>query len=65
MGSRSHLPLKVNTAGVMPVIFAGSLLIVPSLLGMIPGLGFMKEIMYRGYFFYTVLYVAMIFFFSY
>ncbi len=26
---RSHLPLKVNTAGVIPPIFASSLLLLP------------------------------------
>src|SRR5258706_10475937 len=64
-GSRNYLPLRVNTSGVMPVIFASSLLVVPSMLGLIPGLGFMRDIIYRGYFFYTVFFVAMIFFFSY
>ncbi|GAC1447511.1 MAG: preprotein translocase subunit SecY [Isosphaeraceae bacterium] len=31
-GSRQFLPLKVNQAGVMPIIFASSLLIFPSLI---------------------------------
>ena len=29
-GQSSHLPLKVNTAGVIPPIFASSLLIFPA-----------------------------------
>src|SRR6185437_3108526 len=29
-GTRQYLPLKVNQAGVMPIIFASSLLIFPS-----------------------------------
>ena len=29
-GQSSHLPLKVNTANVIPVIFASSILIFPS-----------------------------------
>ena len=32
-GSSSHLPLKVNSGGVMPVIFASSILSAPLLLG--------------------------------
>ena len=64
-GGRNYLPLKVNTSGVMPVIFASSLLVVPQMLGLIPGLGFMKEIFQRGWFFYSLFYVTMIFFFSY
>ncbi len=31
-GQRSYLPLKVNAAGVMPIIFAQSLMFLPSLL---------------------------------
>ncbi len=29
-GQRSHLPIKVNTAGVMPIVFAVSLMMVPA-----------------------------------
>jgi preprotein translocase subunit SecY len=32
-GQRSFLPLKITTAGVMPIIFAQSLMFVPSLIG--------------------------------
>jgi preprotein translocase subunit SecY len=64
-GGRNFLPIRVNTAGVMPVIFASSLMIVPQLLGLIPGLGWLKESIDRGGFFFTLLYVTMIFFFSY
>lgn len=64
-GGRNFLPIKVNTAGVMPVIFASSLMIVPQLLGMIPGLGWMRESIARGGFFFVLIYVTMIFFFSY
>ncbi len=31
-GQRSYLPLKITTAGVMPIIFAQSLMFIPSLL---------------------------------
>jgi preprotein translocase subunit SecY len=31
-GTRQHLPLRINQAGVMPIIFASSLLIIPGLL---------------------------------
>ncbi len=65
MGSRNYLPLKVNTSGVMPVIFASSLLVIPQLLSMVPGLKFMGDFFGRGLFVYTVFYLAMIFFFSY
>ena len=64
-GQRNYLPLRVNTAGVMPVIFASSLLVVPSLLALIPALAFMGTIATPGSFMYTLFYVAMIFTFSY
>jgi preprotein translocase subunit SecY len=64
-GGRNYLPLKVNTSGVMPVIFASSLLVVPQMLGLVPGLGFLREVFQRGWFFYSLFYVTMIFFFSY
>ena len=35
-GSRSFIPLKINQAGVMPIIFAQALMFVPAL---IPGVG--------------------------
>ena len=34
-GQSSHIPLKVNTAGVIPVIFAGSLMSLPVIVGQI------------------------------
>ncbi|QLY28636.1 preprotein translocase subunit SecY [Nocardia huaxiensis] len=36
-GSATYLPLKVNQAGVIPVIFASSLLYLPNLLGQLTG----------------------------
>ena len=34
-GDSSHMPLKVNTAGVIPPIFASSILLIPATLGRI------------------------------
>ena len=64
-GQRNYLPLRVNTAGVMPVIFASSLLVIPSLIALIPGLGFMGTIVTPGGFIYMLFYVSMIYIFSY
>ena len=64
-GGRNFLPIRVNTSGVMPVIFASSLMVVPQMIGLIPGLGFLRDIFQRGWFFYTMFYVTMIVFFSY
>lgn len=64
-GARHYLPLKVNHAGVMPIIFAAALLIVPSLVGKMPGLGFVDQAFRWGSFWYVVFYCSMIVFFSY
>ncbi len=36
-GNRQYIPLKVNAAGVMPIIFAQSLMFLPALIPSIPG----------------------------
>jgi preprotein translocase subunit SecY len=73
-GGRQYLPLRVNQAGVMPIIFASSLLMFPSILftslsqrfpnSMI--WGGLHDVFQRGTsFFYNVLYIALIYFFCY
>jgi preprotein translocase subunit SecY len=68
-GSSTHIPLKVNTGGVIPVIFASSLLAFPmSLVGVFePGTWARNAIDAIGYGMplYNLLYVAMIIFFTY
>lgn len=68
-GQSSFLPLKVNTAGVIPPIFASSLLLFP---GMIAGLfpestaqNWIARNLAMGAMFYNVLYVALIVFFCF
>lgn len=39
-GSSTHIPIKVNMSGVMPVIFASSLLALPQTLALVIGGGF-------------------------
>lgn len=64
-GGRNYLPLRVNTAGVMPVIFASSLLIIPFMLSQVPGMTFLSVIFARGSFFYALFFASMIYFFTY
>jgi preprotein translocase subunit SecY len=78
-GTRQYLPLKVNQAGVMPIIFASSLLMFPMIiLTNLNGYaaqwsdGHFKnfivwahEVFHRGGFIYNVLYLLMIYFFCY
>ncbi len=62
---RSYLPLKVNHANVMPIIFAQALWILPVAMAKIPGLGFLEKSFEWGSFWWVVLYCGMIYFFSY
>jgi preprotein translocase subunit SecY len=72
-GQRQYLPLRVNHGGVMPIIFAQSLMLFPGVLiswiaGHFPGskfLGFLHGEFSRGGFLYLFLEAAMIYFFAY
>ena len=72
-GQRHYLPLRVNQAGVMPVIFASALLMFPMqifrwLAGSFTDVGplqVLNRMFQMGSFFYTLLYVALIYFFAF
>ena len=64
-GQRHYLPLRVNAAGVMPVIFSSALLSFPSLIGSAIGWTFMRNAFSQGTWTYTVLDIVLIFFFSF
>src|SRR5262249_13153321 len=65
-GTRHYLPLKVNQAGVMPVIFASTLLIVPSALFKAIGLDFIADHFHRSTdWWYISVDIVLIFFFSF
>ncbi len=65
-GQSTHLPLKVNTSGVIPPIFASSLLLIPATLaGWVPALGVLNDAIRPGSWIYNVLYVVLIIFFAY
>lgn len=70
-GESSHLPLKLNTAGVIPPIFASSLLLLPITIASFgasagPGiLGGITALLGRGQPLYLLVYGAMIVFFCY
>jgi len=68
-GQSTHLPLKINTSGVIPPIFASSLIMFPATLA-----SFLKDVTFMqavsnalkpGSLIYELLYVAFIFFFCY
>ncbi|MEZ6196003.1 MAG: preprotein translocase subunit SecY [Planctomycetota bacterium] len=63
-GARHYLPLKVNMANVMPVIFASSLLMFPNLIyNMVAGSH--SGLLPAGGWWYSVLFIGLIFFFSF
>src|ERR687897_3195993 len=70
-GESSHLPLKLNTSGVIPAIFASSLLLLPATVGGFAGTGgpdwFVAISAALGYGqpLHIALYVAMIIFFCF
>jgi preprotein translocase subunit SecY len=65
-GQSTHLPLKVNTAGVIPPIFASSILLFPATLASwFPFLARVSDAMHPGSLIYDVLYVLLIIFFAY
>ena len=73
-GNSSHIPIKVNMSGVMPIIFASSFLSIPTMILSFMGTdvktvqGFWYQLLslfsYRGVF-YAFLYLAMIIGFAY
>ncbi len=68
-GVTQYIPLRVNTAGVMPIIFAQSIMFIPNtVLSFFPDNEFLQTI--AGYFVYTspvysAIYALMIVFFTY
>jgi preprotein translocase subunit SecY len=67
-GQSTHIPLRINTAGVIPVIFASSLILFPATLTRFvphPWMQAVSDALSPGRFTYTVLYCALIIFFTY
>jgi preprotein translocase subunit SecY len=67
-GQTTHLPLRVNTAGVIPPIFASSILLFPATIGQVSSNEWVQR---AAAFFqpssigYNLIFVALIFFFCY
>jgi preprotein translocase subunit SecY len=71
-GDTSHLPLKLNTSGVIPVIFASSLLLLPATFASFAARGDAPQwlsvtaaLLGRGQPLYLVLYAVLIIFFAF
>ena len=67
-GQSTHLPLRVNTGGVIPIIFASSIITIPSTaaqMAKIPAIQSIAQQFGWGMPLYNLLYVASIIFFTY
>jgi len=67
-GQKSFVPLRVNSAGVMPIIFAQSFIIVPGTLAAFSSLPFLQslsDIFQPNNWVYYTTYAVLIFFFTY
>jgi len=69
-GQSTYIPLRVNTAGVIPIIFAQSILMFPATIAALFGRGggfwaTLQRWLSPGAALYTLLYVALIVFFAY
>jgi len=68
-GQSTYLPLKVNQAGVIPIIFAQSVILFPATLaGFFPGAGALTSVargLQHGTITYSIIYAFFIFFFTF
>jgi preprotein translocase subunit SecY len=67
-GQSTHLPLKINTSGVIPPIFASSIIMFPATIASFINVPWMKTVadaMHPGNLIYNLIYVGFIFFFCY
>lgn len=68
-GSRNYLPLRVNQAGVIPIIFASSILMLPSMVAQNIQIDIVQKIFVDyfefGGFLYNVTFAVLIMFFSF
>jgi len=67
-GQSTYLPLKVNTAGVIPPIFSSSLIMFPATMASFIGIAWLQVVsnnLRPGSLLYTVINVGLIFFFCY
>ena len=67
-GQKSFIPLRINSSGVMPIIFAQSIIVVPGTIAAFSKVGILKsmsEVLSPGSWVYYALYTLLILFFTY
>src|SRR5687768_54732 len=67
-GQKSFIPLRINSAGVMPIIFAQSIIIIPGTAAQFSNFEFLRRVsqeLQPGAWLYNLLYALLILFFTY
>ena len=64
-GANTHIPLRVNTAGVIPIIFASSIMIFPGFVGGLLRWTTVQQVFSPAGWLYNILYGVIIIFFTY
>ncbi len=67
-GQTSYIPLKINVSGVIPPIFASSILLFPATLSKLVKVPILKQVsdyIMPGSLIYSIVYIALMFFFAY
>lgn len=64
-GQSTHLPIKLAMSGVIPIIFASTILSMPSLIGTMFNISWLKDLLTSRSWVYPVLYFLLILFFNY
>lgn len=64
-GVRQYIPLKVNAAGVMPIIFAQALMFVPTIIAGFSDSGFLASLSSYTSFWYNFIFALLIIVFTY
>ncbi len=67
-GQNTHIPLKINTSGVIPPIFASSIIMFPATVANFVPVDWVQSVanaLHPGAWLYSILYVAFIMFFCY
>jgi len=64
-GQSTYIPIRVNQGGVIPIIFASAIMVLPSALSTLTNSTILQTLFATGSPLYLVLYAALIFFFTY
>jgi len=64
-GQSTYIPIRVNQGGVIPIIFASAIMVIPSALGTLTNSPTVQSLFATGSALYLILYAALVFFFTY